>query len=515
MCILSACPTDDDVPNRIDIPLSVTDLLTSLVRAYRFVWVGNDRTEIGSLGISERFVDIVAAGADAYMDVTSPVEIGKAWRRDRAVSYRVRDILDTLDRRAKASLSPISGEVVFTRHMLAIDCFLFRDVRDDLFICAQWGETATCLSDTVWIVPDRNLIIASPLGQFSEESIRKFTQSLYERIIRQDNLLVEYLSRQNVEICVTQPAIPHIGHYIWNGISGWSSLFRYCPVSKLPERFGSYGNISMPADVEDLYPESVKHGDEKVSFRDEEDAHNYCAKHASMVLTIKDEFVTQDLASRAHSWARRAVSSDFSARVKAFRAGCFPMVLATIRLDNRYWLEQKEGLISLFTALSSDFEDLGVVLDGINCDVTQGWTHQHMSLNDEAALSRAISAGCKDLPVFDSVGCTVAESLVLAETADCFVAPVGAGMAKYRWLANLPGIAFSNETFSKPDDYNGRLYDHYREQARVALHVAAERVTDFPPQQRGNPRANFQMDWRDLYEVVRPFLFDLAATRVR
>jgi hypothetical protein len=186
------------------------------------------------------------------------------------------------------------------------------------------------------------------------------------------------------------------------------------------------------------------------------------------------------------------------------------MLLVNVRLDNRSWLEQAEGFAEVFKALRRNHPNVGYVIDGINTGVTQGWTHANMSVDRERELARRIIDEADGVMIYDSIGCSVAESLVIADLADGFIGHVGAGMAKYRWMANLPGVAFSNETFSIPGHRDGRRYDSYREGARKAIHVPQAAIRDHQSTgARAGLKANFSMDWRSVHQAVEEFLLTL------
>lgn len=456
-------------------------------------------------GVSRDFLDLVKSGPQGCLRATSPNAPGKAWRSDPLVAPRVRDTLDSLDRGAKASVNPFTGQVQETRHMLGADVFYFAQGDSPYLVC-QWGETDTTFADTFWILPTLKLVIYFPQTNILKSTARAWLASLYERVLGNQDAAIKHLAGPIDRIVVSQHPIPHIGHYVWNGVSGWSPFFRYCPRDKLPDAIAFYGNLRLMADVTELYAEACEAVGEIILFADEAAGASYPFDTHCLLLTLKDDYITQDLAQRMIRWAYANVTPEFSDRLAEMRSRCFPLFLVNVRLGNRSWIEQKDGWVELLNALAQEYPGVGFILDGINAGVTQGWTHAQMSVAPEYELAQHLIASCPGVPVMSSIGCSISESLVVGDQADAFIGHVGAGMAKYRWVSNLPGVAFSNETFSRPNDRDGRLYDHYREQARKALHVARDSVRDVVGPKYRTPNSNFSMDWRDLHKIVRRFM---------
>ena len=217
--------------------------------------------------------------------------------------------------------------------------------------------------------------------------------------------------------------------------------------------------------------------------------------------------VTAETAERIIDWSRRRCTPAFLAGLDDLRRSSAPLVMLTIRTENRAWAEQREGYASLIRALAADHPGLGVILDGINSGMAQVGSHSLMSLADEQAVAASIVGDCPGVRIHDAIGCLPHESIMFATAIDAFAAPIGAGLAKTRWIANKPGIGFSNTTFLQPGHYDGRLYDHFRDNLVPMRYVEQAEVRDIEAarhNERG--RANFSMSWRAPYEALRALL---------
>lgn len=445
-------------------------------------------------GLSDTFLDGLKAGPAAYVDAISPREADKAWRWDEKVQFRIRDILDTLDRRYKVTLSPYGTGLAQSVRMAGVEVFAFPQ-EDRSFAVAQWCEADRYLSDTVWIFPKLRTVLFFRESKFSAKTITAFVHRLFVNFVRFPALTYPRSDAFDGSIHVVAPVLPHIGHYIWNAISGWSPFFRYAKRMDA-DGLAVYQNLSIICDVRDLYPEQIKRP--LLLLDDEHDA-NLRILAGETILTLKSNYITEELANRVMIAAADKAKGAIIEEARALRKRCFPLVLVTLRLGNRSWIGQAEGLRLMMEGLHAEFPSIGFILDGINSGVSQGWTHAFMSVQEEIDMAQSIIDRLDpDVMVLNSINCSGAESIVLSQMADAFIAPVGAGMAKYRWIANLPGVAYSNRIFSADDHLHGHLYDYYREHARAARHLPAELVKDIAVAGMEASRSNFELDWRDL-----------------
>jgi hypothetical protein len=235
-----------------------------------------------------------------------------------------------------------------------------------------------------------------------------------------------------------------------------------------------------------------------------------------LLITVKDEFFTKDFAQRVLQRARSKCSPEFLAEVDELKANTKPLIITTIRLDNRAWIEQREGLPALFSKLRQDFPRLGLIIDGLSSDTAKGWTTSWMSMEDELAAANAVKAALpSDMPVVLSVGRPFVESIVLIDAAEMFIAPSGSGMSLYKWISNLPGLAFSNRTVLDLKSSFGwplRVWHNkaYRHDLVPTVHLDGELVTDGDSARNQVTRANFHVDWQNIYAAALPLIGSLT-----
>ena len=504
--LLSGSP--EDVPAGAE-PAGGVDLDLAVTQEIEVVQASADEATSGRLtaaGLSRDFIAILRRGAATLARETRARVIPRAWHDDDTVSDRVKDILDTVTIGKKAILSPFSGHLGYSTHMLATECFFYEEAGRQCLVL-QWSHTDAPAADTAWFFPKERLLVVLAETNLQRAQLATRLRDLLQRILERPAAVREHLSSPCKAILVGEFECPHIGHYIWNCISGWSPFFRYGGGPYVDGYVVNKG-VTLLGSVGELFKDqaSVARGG-VIEIAREAEGSDLILERKALLLTIKDQFISADLAERVIRWSNARCSEAFHRRLRELRASAAPLVLVTVRLDNRAWVEQADGWVALVSQLRHDCPRLRVVVDGGNSGLVQGWTHAFMSTEAEKQIASRLVSSCGGPDVIcDSIGCSVAESIVLATQCDFFIAPVGAGMAKYRWIANLPGVAFSNSTFSQPSSFDGRLYDRFREAGQAARHVPAECIGDVEVRRGEVGRANFSMDWRDLHREVRAFI---------
>ena len=86
------------------------------------------------------------------------------------------------------------------------------------------------------------------------------------------------------------------------------------------------------------------------------------------------------LARRVLAWARGACRPEFLSDLPALQAGGAPVLMVTLRLGNRAWVEREEGLVAVLRALGEEFPGLVAVVDGMNAFNHRSGSHRLMSV---------------------------------------------------------------------------------------------------------------------------------------
>ncbi len=461
--------------------------------------------ELTELGFAAAFLDAAWKGPERVAQVCAALSTDVSFATDTSMSPRLFDVASTILLRAKPMLCPFTGTRGLTRD--SIDLYVYRYVHDGRVCLALADNTAArAASDSAWFLPERRVLLAAR----SWVGLHRTLARALDRAFSNHQEVVRYLTDEDERpVMVTDIYVGHLGHYIWNSISGWSGLFDRVPSEKI-DLIATHRNSQIFGGVKELYPDHHARVGELIEIDGEYEAYRIMLDRGALALTLGDRHITQDLAERVINWCRGRCSAEFLSLVADARSACKPLLLVTIRLENRAWVEQECGLPHILNRLVTDFPGLGVVLDGLNSDIAFLDTHAFMSLDEEQRVARHIIESCPDVLIHNSIGCLPTESIVWCDAVDAFLAPIGAGMAKYRWITNKPGVAYSNETCLATNSYDGRLYERHRDDVVPMEYVAREAVTDVEGERHGlRFRANFSMEWEAAYFKISGFLTQL------
>lgn len=449
------------------------------------------RQACAAAGLSPSFVDAVLSGYDGASERCAALSADTALAHDPRLTRRVADVAAAVLLGGKPILCPFTGERALARDSIDLHTFLHRCGRRACIVLPDW-RISQYASDRAWFFPDGNLLLVS-IPHFDARAPLVQTAA---RVMANHGRVTAYLADPRRLLMVSEDSMSHIGHHIWNVIPGWAMLFSLAP----PERIDiitSYRTWQIFGGVTELYPDQAARAGSVVRPESQDEVYELMLERRATSLVLVDGYTTAEAAARVVGWSRRHCESAFLAEVAALRKAAFPLLMVTIRTENRAWVGQEDGLACLINELARDYPRLGVIFDGLNGGMEQLASHALMSLADEQAIAMAIMAACPNVRFHNALGCLPHESIILAEAIDAFLAPVGAGLAKTRWIANKPGVAFSNQSFLRPGSNDGFLYDRFRDGLVPMRYVDQAEVQDVEDARHGEKsRANFVMSWR-------------------
>ena len=453
------------------------------------------------LGLSPAFVDAVHSDHEGASKQLPRLLPGLPLMHERMFSPRLKDVGAAAVLGGKPAFCPFTGSLAMVRDSIDTHTFLLRSGGRACVILPD-ERIGHAAGDRCWYFPERSVIVSAARGFDGREALKRTAR----RVVGQRDRVMAYLSDPARPIMLGEEQNRHIGHYVWNVASGWAPLFSAVPASAI-DTLASLPNDHPFGGVAALFPHEATQVKEVVRPASDEALFDLMLDRRALSLTVQHVYVTAETADRIAAWSRLNCPAAFLARLRAFREDAMPLVMLTIRTGNRAWTEQAEGYARLVNELARHHPRLGIVIDGLNAAVTREGTHGQMSLQEEQAVAGAIIEACPGVAFLNSLGCLPQESIMLAVAIDAFVAPVGAGLAKTRWVANKPGVAFSNETFMRDGHYDGHLYSFFREGGVPMDYVGRSDVAD---DRQSLPydetRANFSMDWRAPYERLQGIL---------
>lgn len=460
------------------------------------------------LALAPNFARALKGGARGYAAAVSEALGEQEVPLPLPVSQRTREVVFTVAHRKRPLLCPWTGELAFADHSLGREWFLHRGAEKRVCIAGTASETMHHADrDTIWICPAERTVFFLASG-YPLYWIKEQVSTLFLLLLGREADVARYLAEPVAGVGVTDFWCPHISHGLWNMQTGWDYVIRNVDAGRI-DRFICFDGQSMYGWLNELYRREVP--PEKIAlFTSDAQVFEMMLEGRLLLATVKDEHISETLVAKVLHHAKTRSDPAFLERAARFRAEHFPVVLLTLRLDNRAWLEQETGIPALMLALAADFPQVGFILDGLSRDAVMGWTTSWMALSADERVAAAIVEAVGDrVPVLNGVGTFFHESIVLADACDFFVAPIGSGLALHKWIANKPGVAFSNAAVL---ERGGKLFhdhtewDRNRDGLAPTFYLAETCVRDDVAARDAASRGNFSMDWQDLHALVRTAL---------
>ncbi len=482
------------------------------VKQFRVVRTAEDQKTLietaKSCGLSSKFISALCDGPNGVGHAMQS-SLPQLPHLSYDYSFRIRDIACGIKAGGKPVLCPFSGSVQFCKDTLDEHVFLHR--HDGHIVVIMSERTINYApSDQIWVFPDSEVLITSeirPKGDF------EFTRTLV-RVVQHFEAVQNYLKTPERTVMLAESAMGHIGHYIWNIISGWSPLFEMVDFESV-DIITTYNNCHFFGGVSALYQKECERAGQVVKIDTDLDLFRLMLDHKSTLYSVRNCHVSEDLAGRIVRFCETQVTEGFKESLRHFCDSHAPILMITLRTGNRSWETQTEGYIQIINALAQHYPNLRVIIDGLNAAADGTSTALPMSVQDEEAIAASIIAGCPTVQIWNSIGCSIFESLLLCCHCDAFIAPIGAGLAKVRWIANKPGLGFSNRTFLAPDHLNGYLYSFFRENQIPMRYISREHIRDMDDGPSGmKDRANFDVDWTVIYDEIRHIVENIRDARL-
>ncbi len=463
------------------------------------------------LNLAPKFIDSIAQDPRHLEDLRRAEIMSRRPEIDLSGrSPRLADVAFSISSRSKLYLCPFTGEWRETHTCIGYEAYLGEHL-DRYCLILQCCFAFYPGGDSAFVFLDRGEVVYFSQIISQSELVSRI-RSLFDGLSRNLDLLRAHLDYRKAArpLAVVEMRVPHFGHFVWNGLSAWGQLLPHCAAEI--DIFMSWQETNFVGRVFDIYPE-VRDKPQFV-LSDEADLARIMFQKKAFAVFAKDDRLTEALAQRVLTYAWTACPKVTRQSLEDLRERCGLIVLLALRIGNRSWLGQEDGFVKLAEALHSRFPSVGFIIDGLNRNTSQGWTHALMSLSDEVVLAKRVALRIDAFaPCLSMVGAAMAESLVASNQCDLFVAPAGSGLAKYKWIANKPGVVIANSTVLDLHNPRGapiRVFEFGRENRLPSKFVPAHAVSDTMAEDRpGVSHANFDLDWRVVLETVESLLEDL------
>ncbi|WP_419730064.1 hypothetical protein [Lichenicola sp.] len=339
------------------------------------------------------------------------------------------------------------------------------------------------------------------------------------------------------------PGGAHLGHQLWNELTGMENLLTHANGAELPEWIVAGGpeGVEFWGPIERLFPELE--GRVNRSLASDADIASHLYANRLCAARVTGERVSAELRRRLQASIDMAPAR---ARLRALQHGDDiasagadderpPVILFGLRVENRTLTDLAGFCVRLAGFIAETWPGAVLVLDGHNAREVGSGVHgtrimshgEVFAPTEPLVIEQAIAAQVREavlgrpVHIVDTLGLPIAESLAWSMLSDCFISIWGASLAKFRWVCNKPGLAISSRAnLLHRDDLH--IYDlpRYMEDPTQLLMADPAAVTDdgaaprLVPVALDNPFfANFRVDEDRLFDQFRAFVFEVMTAK--
>jgi hypothetical protein len=427
-------------------------------------------------------------------------------------------------------LSPVTGKPVTRVHSLYIDnmILLYRCIDDDsglvFYVCCAGHHMKTI--GVLFPTLHRAFYLTAVQRHFAETVCQNMVARITHYLSQSGRLLPGYFARplKGFATPLWGGAAFHVGHHLWNELAGLMTMVGSVPPADYPPVIvqGKRGDGEAYGAIEALFPElsklvirGIEHDAAMVEF---------CCEYGLQIIRVTGNYVSKALRERIMALARAARGLDEErALASRLKTDNVPIVVLGLRVENRTVADPEAFCLRVVEYLKERFGRVAVVVDGHNSRPPEHGGESYPSFTESRAarppievekhIARSLQEAFRggDVTIVDNIGGSMSASLFWLDQCDFFVAPWGAGLAKYRWAANKPGVVVSSKwVLENKGDLH--IYDDpkYMEDPADIRFIGSEHVFDFAEEpvlvQVFHPHHpmyyNFKLNMRALYKDI-------------
>jgi hypothetical protein len=366
--------------------------------------------------------------------------------------------LDAVQNKSVRGFCPFGGGPVVSRQSLLanINVIFYRFETKEVFYVATAG-IGSGFGKSALYFPKHELVVTAgdPWG-FQEDDLME----LKARMVCGAEACCEYLSdtegkSRKSAVCL---GFYHFAHHLWNELSGLHRLHK----KGLLRRVDQFLVLREPlGPIEQIFPEMPEN---RIARKDNtSDLFYEILEKGYFAVRVGDDYLASDLASRVAKVSSANCLPTTLDTVKEAKSRYHPLLWVGIRVGNRAWAEQVEGLSNMIASLQKEYPTLGVVFDGFSlpADISAESSEQRGYAGILAQENEIVNRIVENLRqrqvavgIFNIIGLSIHDANVWAHAIDVYVSPYGSLQHKVGWLANKPGLVHTNETLlQRPAKY--------------------------------------------------------------
>jgi tetratricopeptide (TPR) repeat protein len=403
------------------------------------------------------------------------------------------------------AICPNTGRIITSNRSLVLlpqkgyGCIFYRFVGNEIFYLVTGGNW-NGFSKLYLYFPRTELIIILFTLSLAEEQgiVNQFKSFMVTEWTRIQSYLLNSGKAETVALVSWQ----QFAHHLWNELSGIHKLYE----ANLLEKVDRFLAVAEPlGGIDEIFPEIPS---EKIKRIQEHKLLEEILENNYFVTRVGHSFIREDLANRIYQLSLKQCHPSFLAEVEEAKEKFFPLLWISIRLNNRTWISQTEGITNIINNLSKHFPNLGVIIDGFSlpCGFSNNFAFQKTIEQETKTVKNIRSLLPSEIKIYDTVGCMLYESIVWAYAIDCYLAHHGTIQHKVGWTANKPGIVHTNRQTLKRLDLLPAFWA--RENSAMPIYIPEHHITDVAENIKKSSKDsrinlnNYDCDWRVMYEEL-------------
>ncbi|CAD5962059.1 hypothetical protein PCC9214_03252 [Planktothrix tepida] len=187
----------------------------------------------------------------------------------------------------------------------------------------------------------------------------------------------------------------------------------------------------------------------------------------------------------------------------------FPLLWINVRSHNRIWVSQVEGIANIINNLYVEYPQMGVIFSGWSSLERGDSKNETVIQRERALVQNIIDLIPVNLKVYNTIGCSIYESVLWSIATDIYIAPVGGGPLFYMtYIANNPnGVLHYNTTLSHLDD---RYW--FRENAKPPRVLISQKPYVTNLNSNGvSTLTDYECNWKAIYNEICKIIGDLVS----
>jgi len=426
-----------------------------------------------------------------------------------------------------SKLQAESGLFVHATKLTRAYAYRFSDQEQKIvffLICNDSGRAAHldwCYSIHAVFIPALNIVLYKSKDE-KDYSDYFFWEPLewyfYREIALYGDLLLEAGS-----LISAKPAAAvyfnHIGHHLWNELSGMDRLCRIYETETLSAPIFLTQDIltEMLGTLDTLFPKLAGQVSRTQCSFDDLKMHFY--KNNFLFLHLTDRKISKRIADQIIFCSEEACPGSLKGQYSDLTQQGFKIIILGLRVENRTLVDLEGFYISVIMEILKLFDKVAFVVDGHNQPdgIDSARSYESLHAHNSSEIDRIeldifqtlsdLFLQNQNLVFISTLKKPVAYSIFWCSRAEFFVCPWGAGLAKYKWVCNRPGLVVSGRNFLLNNESN--LYDimDYREGAIVSHRIAPDEVVDRPDAPtlvpNGPLNVNFDVEFAAVAREIR------------